>query len=756
VLLARVALPVPLGQAFTYSVGAELEAGVRRGARVLCELGRRRAVGVVLDVSERAADVPEDKLKPILAVVDAEPALPEELLGFLQELARYYVAPIGDVMELALPAVERSAAAPLYEPATGRTASLFGDDEKAPPARVVGKLVQVVSAVPGASGEAPRGQAREILAHLRDAGAKELRELEERWPSARGAVAKLEKAGLVAIARRAESVDPFTVEVLPDAPPELNAQQERAVRAIAERLERAEPRSFLLEGVTASGKTEVYLRAAERCLALGRGVLVLVPEIALTPQLVGRFRARLGKRIAVIHSGLGERARHAMWRSLRSGEARVAVGARSALFAPLADLGLVCVDEEHDGSFKQEEGVRYHARDMAILRAHRAGAVCLLGSATPSVTTIELARQGKLEHLELPARAVAASRLPEVEIVDLRRLGPGLGGERLLTLPLVRALERTLAAKDQAILFLNRRGFSPSLLCEACGEIAECPNCSVALTLHRAHGRRLVCHYCDYSTPVPEACPSCKEPSLVEEGAGTERIESTLATALPNARIARLDRDVAAGLKSEKVLERVRRGEIDVLVGTQMVTKGHDLPNVTLVGVLNADASLGMPDFRAAERTFQLLVQVAGRAGRGERPGRVLIQTYQPHHPAIELAARHDVKGFAEAELAARRELRYPPFARVALVRFDATEEAVARDAADKLATLARKWSEDTVEILGPAPAPLARLRNRYRYRFLVRSVDRTRLHIVLLAVARSAVDRRVRMAIDVDPVSML
>jgi len=293
-------------------------------------------------------------------------------------------------------------------------------------------------------------------------------------------------------------------------------------------------------------------------------------------------------------------------------------------------------------------------------------------------------------------------------------------------------------------------------VCDACGEIAECPNCSVALTLHRARGTRLVCHYCDYTSPIPAACPACKEASFVEEGAGTERIETTLASAFPNARIARLDRDVASGLKSEKVLERMRRGEVDVLVGTQMVTKGHDLPNVTLVGVLNADAALAMPDFRAAERTFQLLVQVAGRAGRGQRPGRVLIQTHQPHHPAIELAAKHDTKGFAEAELAARRELHYPPFARVALVRFDAIDEAIAREAAQDLAVVARKWAEDTVEILGPAPAPLARLRNRYRYRFLVRSVDRTRLHIVLLGVARSPVDRRVRMAIDVDPVSML
>jgi primosomal protein N' (replication factor Y) (superfamily II helicase) len=342
-----------------------------------------------------------------------------------------------------------------------------------------------------------------------------------------------------------------------------------------------------------------------------------------------------------------------------------------------------------------------------------------------------------------------------VEVIDIRRVGSGIAGEKLLSLPLARALEQVLAAKQQAILFLNRRGFAPSLICEGCGHIAECPHCSVSLTLHRARREQLVCHYCDYTTRVPDRCQKCNAPELGEEGAGTERIESLLTTRFPTARVARLDRDVAAGIKSEKVLTRMRDGEIDILVGTQMVTKGHDLPNVTLVGVLNADAALSMPDFRAAERSFHLLVQVAGRAGRGEIKGRVLIQTRSPEHPAVAFAASHDVSGFIEQEMVLRQELNYPPFSRLALVRIDAIEESRAQAAAERLARLARKEGQGA-EVLGPAPAPLVRLRNRYRYRFLVRSNDRTALRAALLAVARSPSDRQVRVAIDVDPVNML
>ena len=744
-LFARVAIPVPLGQAFSYLVPPELASGVRRGARVLCPFGNRRVLGVVLELGTEAPDIPEDKLKPLRAVVDPEPVLQDELLGFLQELARYYIAPIGAVIELALPAVERTAAEALSKQES------FAVDH------AIGRMVVSVSALPGVEAPAKLGeQARAILEHLREQGPKTVPELGKTWPSARPAVKRLEALQLVATERVEARPDPFFVKVQRDVPPELTGPQAQAVDRICAALEARGKQSYLLDGVTASGKTEVYLRTVERALALGRGAIVLVPEIALTPQLVTRFRARLGERIAVLHSGLTDIQRHAMWRALRQGELKVAVGARSALFAPVHDLGLICVDEEHDGSFKQEEGVRYNARDMALLRAHRAGAVCVLGSATPSLASIALAQSGRLEVLKLPARARSTAVLPQVEIVDLRNVGPGPGGDRLLSLTLFRALEACLARREQAILFLNRRGFSPSMICGSCGELVRCPNCSVSLTLHRARGESLQCHYCDYLVAVPQRCGKCGAAKLTEEGSGTERIEVTLQQQLPAARVARLDRDVAAGAKSERVLDRMRAGEIDILVGTQMVTKGHDLPNVTLVGVLNADSALSMPDFRASERTFHLLVQVAGRAGRGDAPGRVLIQTRQPEHPAIAFALKHDVPGFVEQELRDRAELRFPPFSRLALVRFDAVEEAQALAECTRLAAIARAAAPQGVEVLGPTPAPLARLRNRYRFRFVLRAADRKPLRDALLAVARASVHRQVRMAIDVDPVNML
>lgn len=708
---------------------------------MLCEFGRRRVLAVVLDVGEREPDIAPEKIKPLRAVVDREPVLPEELLGFLQELSRYYVAPIGEVMQLALPAVERSAARALGESVKGR---------------VTGRLVQTVSAT-DVTPERLRGKAGEVLAFLREAGPQVVAELEERWSSARSIVKRLGEAGAVRVEEREVEADPFFANsVARDVPPELTPAQAAAVDAMGKKLDCGERGAFLLDGVTASGKTEVYLRVVQRTIARGRCAIVLVPEIALTPQLVTRFRARLGDEIAVLHSGLSETERHAMWRALRSGKLRVAIGARSALFAPVQDLGLICVDEEHDGSFKQEEGVRYNARDMALLRAHRKNAVCVLGSATPAISTLALVEQQRLEHLVLPSRARSTSVLPEVEIVDLRRTGPGPGRERLLSVRLFRELERVLSEKGQSILFLNRRGFSPSLVCDDCGLITECPNCAVALTLHRSSGNRLRCHYCDYSAPLLTRCQRCGGEHLAEEGAGTERIESVLREVLPGARVGRLDRDVASGAQSEKVLARMRDGELDILVGTQMVTKGHDLPMVTLVGVLNADAALSFPDYRAAERSFHLFVQVAGRAGRGSVPGRVLIQTRQPEHPAIVCAARHDVKGFVEQELEARRELSYPPFSRLALLRLDAVEEERALAAAERMASLARRAGGDAVKVLGPAPAPIARLRNRYRFHVLLRAGDRNELKKSLLAVARAELDHRVRLAIDVDPVSML
>jgi primosomal protein N' (replication factor Y) len=754
-LLADVAVPVPLARPFTYSVPEKLASRVVPGSRVVCAFGKsRRLIGVVLRVEDREPP-PGVKIKPLATLIDERPVVPEELLTFLLELASYYLSPIGEVLRLALPALERD---------RERELEAQGDLLATDTTKKVGGR-RVAFAKPTDAIEPPgklRGQASMILALLRSNGEVQVARLADQFGGARKALEKLASLGLAVVEEREVARDPFFTERSErDLPPDLNDAQAGAATAIEAALSGSTGAAFLLFGVTGSGKTEVYLRAIAACLARGKGALMLVPEIALTPQLVSRFRARFGDDLAVLHSGLSENDRHAMWRRLREGEVRVAIGARSALFAPVPELGLLIVDEEHDGSFKQEEGVRYHARDMALLRAHRAKAVVVLGSATPSLEAIGLVERGKVIELSLPDRAVREASLPSIEIVNLRRIGAGPSGNKLVTLPLHRAIEATLLAKEQVILFLNRRGFAPSVVCESCGAVETCQACSVALTYHKARGGRVQCHYCDYDAPLPTTCSGCHAPALELEGLGTERLEATIMESFPNARVARLDRDVGDGKKAEAILERMRKGEIDVLVGTQMVTKGHDLPNVTLVGVVNADAALSLPDFRASERGFSLLVQVAGRAGRRDRPGRVIIQTRSPDHPAVKHAAKHDVRGFLRHELADRREVGYPPYSRLALIRLDAMDEDLVRREAQRLADLARTAidvREKRVEILGPAAAPLARLRGRFRFRVVARSSDRAALRRVLLILvaARSDTDRLIRASIDVDPVGML
>jgi primosomal protein N' (replication factor Y) len=524
--------------------------------------------------------------------------------------------------------------------------------------------------------------------------------------------------------------------------------------------------SYLLQGITGSGKTEVYLRVIAAARAAGRGALVLVPEIALTPQLAARFRARFGEDVAVLHSALPPRERLAAWRRLRAGEVGIALGARSAVFAPVHALGVVVVDEEHDPSFKQEEGVRYHARDLAVVRAQRAGAIAILGSATPSLESAFNVARGRFARLLLPERATPRP-LPDVTVVDLRRHPPGPDG--LLSAPLADALGAALAAGEQSILFLNRRGFSTVLLCHACGHVVRCPSCAVSMTYHRGQSR-LVCHYCGRLQHVPEHCPSCRSTRLERMGAGTERVEAIVRERFPDARVARLDRDTAGGGAGagggsggssgglQAILARMHAGEIDVLVGTQMVTKGHDFPGVTLVGVLRPDQTMNLPDFRAAERTFQLIEQVAGRAGRGDRPGRVVIQTYDPEHPSIVAAATHDYEGFARGELAAREETAYPPFSRMIALRIDARDGAKAKAAAHVAADAARQAGAGAaVTVRGPAEAPLAMLRGRVRWQVWLSSRDRAALAAAARAAAAAVRPTGdLRFAVDVDPHSTL
>jgi primosomal protein N' (replication factor Y) len=712
------------------------------------------------------------------AAVDGEgAALPDKQRDALSRLARG---------PLAVTAVGAKLKAQL-EPLIAR--GLVEEREERDEARVRPKREQVVALAVGVDvaaltaiiSRAPKRRA--VLAALGASaagGAMAIAELERQVPGARAALKELAKAGYVTLGEREAAVEAVAIgSAVTDAfgggaIPTLTDEQARAVGEIVDAMRAgaaAEPTTpptadgarpkfvpFLLHGVTGSGKTEVYLRVIAETLAMGRTALVLVPEISLTPQLAARFRARFGDLVAILHSGLSESQRLAEWTRLRRGEASIAVGARSAVFAPLSNLGAIVVDEEHDGSFKQDESVKYHARDVALVRAQRAGAICVLGSATPSLESYAHAERGTYRRLVLAQRPTARSAMPVVDIVDLRTYLAD--GDAMLSAPLRTALVETLAAGDQAILFLNRRGFATFVLCRACGYSFRCKHCSVSMTYHR-YSDRLSCHYCNASAAVPDTCPDCKTTGAIErKGLGTEKVADAIALEMPTARVARLDRDVATGSKIEAILGRVARREIDVLVGTQMVTKGHDFPGVTLVGVLCADTGLTLPDFRASERTYQLLAQVAGRAGRGERAGRVIVQTYRPTAPAVVAAAAHDYGAFFAAESEARAELGYPPHGRLIAVRIDGKQSAEVVSTANRLAQLAEMLARRPecagVEVRGPVPAPIERLRERTRWQIWLRAADRHALRRVARGVAAAEPGAGVRVGLDVDPMSAL
>ena len=570
----------------------------------------------------------------------------------------------------------------------------------------------------------------------------------------------LEKAGTVRIEERVVRRVASAGLGLADRASEahaLNPEQAAAVEVIVNAASANKFEGFLLHGITGSGKTEVYLQVIAQVLAAKKSAIVLVPEISLTPQLAARFRQRFGDQVAVLHSGLTDRDRFDEWHRLAEGDATIALGARSAVFAPIANLGIIVVDEEHDGSFKQDEGVRYHGRNVALVRAKRAGAVCVLGSATPSLESSHGANSGRLIRLNMPNRATEGS-LPKVELVDLRAFQADQ--DSMLTAPLKDAIGETLAAGDQVILFLNRRGWSTFVVCVACGDALRCPNCDVSLTFHRALGRML-CHYCGHARGLPNRCPTCHvDGAISRRGMGTERVADAIAEQFPEATVSRLDRDVASGANIEKELARMSKREVDILVGTQMVTKGHDFPHVTLVGVLCADTGLSMPDFRASEKTFQLLTQVSGRAGRGEREGRVIIQSYRTDHIAVAAAEAHDYKRFYDSEIESRRELGYPPLGHLVAVRLDGKNGAAVSARARELAGAirSRRPDDSALEILGPTEAPLGRLKGRVRWHFWLRAPSRGLLRAALAVIEGPMASREggVRVSVDVDPISAL
>jgi primosomal protein N' (replication factor Y) len=734
-----VAVPLPLDGSFHYCVPLELAARVRPGVRVLVTFGRRKVSAYVLGFNPPPAG---QQLKAVLEVLDDEPLWTERELVFFRWIADYYLHPLGEVLKTALPAGIN-----------------LQSRKGAGPETISGGRTVLRQRIFSSSGQTPpkplRGKATEILAFLNESGEASSTELKARFGDCSANLKRLTELGLVRLEHREVYRNPFSGEqVERDRPKELHQHQQAALQAVLTAADQGGFTPFLLHGITGSGKTEVYLQAIAHSLDQGKSALVLVPEISLTPQLVRRFRARFGDGIAVLHSALSDGERYDEWRRIRRGEAPIVIGARSAIFAPLERIGIIVVDEEHEASFKQSDGLRYNARDLALVRGRDEGAVVLLGSATPLVTTIQAARDGRLTLLELPER-VAGRPLPELLPITTR-----LTAESPLSPELLAELTSNLERGEQSLLFLNRRGFATLLSCPSCGEALSCPNCSVSLTYHRGRGESR-CHYCDYRVPAPGTCPACGELELKELGVGTERVEAELRAHFPEARIARMDSDTTGGKDGHnRILSRVARGEVDILVGTQMIAKGHDFPGVTLVGVLQAEGSLYLPDFRAAERTFQVLSQVIGRAGRGELPGRVVLQAATPEHYAVARALQHDFDGFCTEELEFRQELGYPPFGHLAAIQFSGTAEGATRDAAAVAARLLTQLKARLglrLEILGPAQAPLYRLRGRFRHQILLKAAQRADLRRLLAAYRRDrSLATNVREALDIDPVDLL
>lgn len=858
--LAEVAVDAPVRTTLTYILPQELEQSASIGVRAIVPLGNRKVTGYLVGFP-KSSDLQQKKLKKIIDIIDPLPLFDQDMLGLLRWAAAYYFVPLAETIKTALPAginvasrktvtltpagrdlVERHQPGdhdhpPGLDPALMKALFAIARQEgglktgarahKAPPAPAIRKLekmdlVQLTQqlAPPRVKEKTERAlaplsaptpeqlesiakrapeQAR-LLAELMERGPATLRELRRKFKDPSRLGRALISAGLAEHLDSRAMRDPFAMDLEVGPPPEkLMPEQEQAVETVARAVAAGKFRVFLLQGVTGSGKTEVYLRAIQRAADAGKTSILLVPEIALTPQLIARFRQRFSPEdLAVLHSGLSPGERLDQWERIRTGRARIVVGARSAVFAPVRDLGVIVVDEEQESAYKQDHGFMYNARDLAVMRAHKCGAVALLGSATPSLESSHRAgRADGYEKLSLPRR-VDDRPLPAVEVVDLKEErmdlpplpgGPGedrvrerdrLMGEALLSSTLKNAVIDTLDRGEQVILFINRRGSSSFILCFDCGQRLTCPNCSVSLVHHRrptAHkvdrfygepgeGGYVLCHYCGYHQPLPEVCPSCRGVRVTPFGSGTEQVEEAMGSLFPKARSMRLDSDVMTGRKSwYRSLDLIARGRVDIVVGTQLVAKGHDLPGVTLVGVVLADLTLNMPDFRSSERTFQMLTQVAGRAGRGKRPGRVIIQTFQPENYSVRLAVAQDYPGFYAEEAAVRRALFYPPFSRLANFRLQGLDREAVRKASSLLAGKAKRKAvtrafKDKVRVLGPAPAPIARIRGKHRWMFLVKAVSPAVLtafcEALQAALGKSDLPPSVSMEIDRDPASMM
>ena len=808
----RVALPLPVDQTFTYAV----EGGpLRSGTRVLVPFQRQERIGFVVG---HGGEEGVKRIRSVLSVMDSEPSVSESQMRLARWMADYYVTSLGIALKTMLPSVLSDTSrdvVTLHDGARGKLlprearlvealASGTGKSVRAlkrglrmgsiwpelrnlaaagvvsvetlpprpPPVKTervvrVARWIDDIEELNVLVGRARR-QADAYQALAGSGGTVELAHLTRQAGFSRGVIRGLEEKGLALVEDREVDRDPFA-DIPTGADPSHSPtdRQQEAIRTLVSAFDAGPTEPFLLHGVTGSGKTLVYIEVLSHVLAQGRGAIVLVPEISLTPQTVARFRARFGDQVAVLHSALSVGERFDAWRQLRSGRRRIAVGARSALFAPLSDLGVIVVDEEHDGSYKQSESPRYQARDMAVVRSAQEGALCVLGSATPALESWHNVERGKFRLVSLPDR-VGGGTLPPVRLIDLRearkkskeksdaRSEAGL----VLTTLLVEAMRDRLRRGEQTILLLNRRGYSSFVQCRECGDVEICPACSISLTYHRGKSR-LVCHHCRHEQPAPKRCPRCGSTDLSFRGLGTEQVERVVAETFPEARLARMDVDTTSGKWSHhEILGRVERGEVDVLLGTQMIAKGLDFPGVTLVGVVNADVGIHLPDFRATERTFQLLSQVAGRAGRGKLGGDVLMQTALPEHYAIQAALTHDYVAFATRELKERRHPAYPPMVRLINV---VVSSPVPEDAADN-AEAAARWLRThvvpggPVDLIGPAPSPIERLHGRWRWHFLLRSASAKALGDGARRLQAEFRTRGVdaRIAIDRDPSALL
>jgi primosomal protein N' (replication factor Y) len=714
---------------------------------VIVMVRNRRTVGTVLELLNHS-DVPG--IRPLEALVGEETSLPPTMLRLANWMADYYCAPIASVMRSMLPPMMRG------ETVTGRKVRMVSLARQIEPE----ELQRIEK-------RAPKQGA--ILKHF-EMFPKPIssQELLNRCATSESSLKALIGAGLVRIILERRTGGQFKAEeILPGKIPKLNPDQQLVVGRLEKALDdpaagAKAPSPYLLHGVTGSGKTEVYLRALARALQSGKSGLVLVPEIALTPQTVERFRSRFdhagqaGAGVAILHSHLTDAERREEWMRLQRGDARIAIGARSAVFAPLRNLGIIIVDEEHENTYKQEETPRYHARDVAVMRGRIEGALVILGSATPSVESFQNVQCGKYTLLELPRRA-DGQLMPLIRVVDLRLQGKRAKSEGGLSAPLQMAMTKRLEAGQQTILFLNRRGYSTSLLCEQCGHVCRCPNCSLSLTLHRAENR-LACHLCGHGSKPPERCPECRDQGIQHSGIGTQRVEETIRRLFPKARLARMDADTMSRRGSyAEVLGKFRARQIDILLGTQMIAKGLDFPNVTLVGIINADIGLHSPDFRAGERTFQLLTQVAGRAGRGDTEGEVIVQTFSPASPSIQHARHHDYAGFFEQEISFREAFCHPPFTRMVLLQVRGVSLEQTTSCAELVAKSFRAKATSSVEVSEAAAAPLERAHGQYRYHVALKSQSGSVLGKLVREVSMCLkLPKGVIMTVDVDPYSLM